>query len=59
MNSTLLSRLIPMVLDNAFKFFKIIINLIYKLKRIAIDPIFPPPEFNLWSSAKKGTINEN
>ena len=48
-----------MVLDNAFKFFKIIINLIYKLKRIAIDPIFPPPEFNLWSSAKKGTINEN
>lgn len=37
----LLARIIPQMLDNAF--------------RLAVDPLFPPPDFNM---AKKNTLNE-
>jgi len=37
-SSSLLARIIPSMLENAFRF--IFINL-----RIAVDPLFPPPNF--------------
>jgi tubulin monoglycylase TTLL3/8 len=37
----LLARIIPAMLDNAF--------------RLAVDPLFPPPDFNM---AKKNTLHE-
>jgi hypothetical protein len=37
----LLARIIPAMLDNAF--------------RLAVDPLYPPPDFNM---AKKNTLNE-
>ena len=38
-SSTLLARIIPNMIENVIRLYKIII-------RIAIDPIFPPPDFN-------------
>ena len=37
---TLLSRIIPSLIDNVFRYYIYFIN-----NRIAIDPIFPPPNF--------------
>lgn len=37
----LLARIIPAMLDNAF--------------RLSVDPLFPPPDFNM---AKKNTLHE-
>jgi len=28
-------------------------------KRIAVDPVFPPPEYNKWSGSKKEYIPDN
>ena len=58
MNSSLLSRLIPLVLENTFKL-NFSIFYIIKLIRIAIDPLFPPPELAGWSSSKKYLIPDN
>lgn len=43
--SPLLSRLIPQMVENAFK--------------ICIDPIFPPPPENIWNFSKKMLIPDN
>jgi len=37
--STLLARLIPNMIENMLRYFK-------SLNRIAIDPIYPPPDIN-------------
>ena len=51
-SSTLLARLIPNMIENAIKF------LLYK-NRIAVDPIYPPPENSKWSGGKSFNIDEN
>ena len=35
------------------------LSIIYKKNSIAIDPIYPPPDLNKWSNAKKDLIPEN
>jgi hypothetical protein len=45
-SSTLLARIIPNMIENALRLF-------YIFCRIAIDPIFPPPEFSKWMVGKK------
>ena len=49
--STLLARLIPNMIDNMLQY--------YNLFRIAIDPIFPPPNFDLWTGGRKDSIPKN
>jgi tubulin monoglycylase TTLL3/8 len=50
-SSTLLSRLIPNMIENAIR---------YSIKkRIAVDPIFPPPDISKWTGGKKEYIPEN
>ena len=34
-------------------------NKVFKLLRIAVDPIYPPPDFSKWSGSKKEYIPEN
>ena len=43
--SSLLARIIPNMIENAF--------------RIAIDPLYPPPSFDEWSSQKKSLCPDN
>jgi tubulin polyglutamylase TTLL1 len=50
-SSTLLARLIPNMIENAVRYFYI--------NRIAIDPIFPPPDIGKWTGGKKEYIPEN
>lgn len=45
LSSALLARLIPNMLENAF--------------RIAVDSIFPPPDFSSWNVQKKPFIPED
>ena len=45
LSSALLARLIPNMLENAF--------------RIAVDSIFPPPDFSCWNVQKKPFIPED
>lgn len=47
---TLLSRIIPSLIDNVFRYYNI-----YYTYRIALDPIFPPPNFQ----NQKKLIHEN
>lgn len=50
-SSTLLARLIPNMLENAIR------SDFYS--RIAIDPVFPPPEISKFSGGRKDYIPDN
>jgi tubulin monoglycylase TTLL3/8 len=51
LSSNLLARLIPNMIENVFR--------LKNLLRIAIDPIFPPPDESKWVGVKKENISEN
>jgi hypothetical protein len=53
-SSTLLARLIPNMIDNVLRYSLYVTN-----DRIAIDPIFPPPEVSHWSHNRKESLPEN
>ena len=50
-SSTLLARLIPNMIENTIRY---LVNF-----RIAVDPIFPPPDIAKWTGGKKDSIPDN
>lgn len=53
-SSTLLARLIPNMIENVLRYFHWILTY-----RIAIDPIFPPPDIALWNHNRKESLLDN
>jgi hypothetical protein len=52
LSSTLLCRLIPNMIENVMRLNKFLL-------RIAIDPIFPPPDASKWTGGKSYKVPEN